>query len=621
MIETGSEAPDFDLEVDSSMRVRLSDFRGRRNVLLVFHPFAFTPVCEEEALDLQENLPSFESAETDVLLVSCDSAPSRQAWKEKLGLTYTLASDFWPHGEAARAYGVFNEEQGRAGPRHLPDRQGRNRRLEPRQRRRHAPRPSSSPPRSPPRRVTLARYEWGDEGCPRSSACTASRATAATSPSSPSGSPSASTSSRSTCAVTATRPGSRRGTSSSTSPTCSRPRRRRAAPGSATPSAAVLPTRPPPPPGARRAARPARPRDPAPADVGLAAAENARRDRSYVSFDGGDRPPLRGERAHDRAARARRGGAARAPVEDDDGRWRYRYCQSTVVAAYGEMTRRAAAVRARTIPTLLVLGETSYLRRRPARGAPGRARRPARGRPHAAGHTVLWDAFDETAGAVERFLPLGGPGVAARVDGGRERVDDARSSPAASRRRRSRAARRPSPPRRRPRRACTEGAEHLARLRRRPDAAEHAGARRDTAAGLFRTGDSASGRDAQSSAFLSTPGNRRVVLRRRDQDGVRGVERRLELLHGERLVRPGGRRRRRRAESPSARRTARGRRRRARPRQPPRSRSVLWEPGRRLPRGEDLHRYACTSARLAVMMTSSPSAGPPPGRSMFQSMP
>ena len=112
MIETGSTAPDFDLEVDDSTRVRLSDFRGRRNVLLVFHPFAFTPVCEEEARDLQENRDAFESAETDVLLVSCDPAPARQAWKRQLGLTYTLASDFWPHGTAARAYGVFNEKTG-----------------------------------------------------------------------------------------------------------------------------------------------------------------------------------------------------------------------------------------------------------------------------------------------------------------------------------------------------------------------------------------------------------------------------------------------------------------------------------------------------------------------------
>ena len=112
MIETGSKAPDFDLEVDRSTRVRLSDFRGRRNVLLVFHPFAFTPVCEEEALVLEENQASFGSAETDVVLVSCDTAPARQAWKGELGLTYTLASDFWPHGAAAKAYGVFDETNG-----------------------------------------------------------------------------------------------------------------------------------------------------------------------------------------------------------------------------------------------------------------------------------------------------------------------------------------------------------------------------------------------------------------------------------------------------------------------------------------------------------------------------
>ena len=112
MIETGSEAPDFDLKVDSSTRVRLSDFRGRRNVLLVFHPFAFTAVCEEEARDLQENLESFENAQTEIVFVSCDSAPARQAWKEELGATYTFASDFWSHGAAAKAYGVFDDETG-----------------------------------------------------------------------------------------------------------------------------------------------------------------------------------------------------------------------------------------------------------------------------------------------------------------------------------------------------------------------------------------------------------------------------------------------------------------------------------------------------------------------------
>ena len=111
-IQTGSEAPAFDLHVVGSERVRLADFRGRRNLLLVFHPFAWTPVCEEEARDLEENLPSFASADTDVLLVSCDPPASRQAWKEHLKLSYTLASDFWPHGEVAKAYGVFDESSG-----------------------------------------------------------------------------------------------------------------------------------------------------------------------------------------------------------------------------------------------------------------------------------------------------------------------------------------------------------------------------------------------------------------------------------------------------------------------------------------------------------------------------
>lgn len=111
-VKTGDRAPEFDLEVTSRERVRLSDFRGRSNVLLVFHPFAFTQVCEDEARDLQENLESFRNAQTEIVFVSCDTAPARQAWKEQLGAEYTFASDFWSHGAAARAYGVFNEASG-----------------------------------------------------------------------------------------------------------------------------------------------------------------------------------------------------------------------------------------------------------------------------------------------------------------------------------------------------------------------------------------------------------------------------------------------------------------------------------------------------------------------------
>jgi peroxiredoxin len=112
VVRTGDQAPEFDLAVTHEERVRLSDFRGRSNVLLVFHPFAFTQVCEDEARDLQENLQSFRDAQTEIVFVSCDPYPARQAWKAELGAEYTFASDFWPHGAAARAYGVFNDETG-----------------------------------------------------------------------------------------------------------------------------------------------------------------------------------------------------------------------------------------------------------------------------------------------------------------------------------------------------------------------------------------------------------------------------------------------------------------------------------------------------------------------------
>jgi peroxiredoxin len=112
-IGTGDRAPEFDLEEAAGRpRVRLSDYLGRANVLLVFHPFAFTEVCAEEAQDLQENLDSFRNANTEIVFVSCDAAAARQAWKKELGAEYTFASDFWGHGTVAKRYGVFDEETG-----------------------------------------------------------------------------------------------------------------------------------------------------------------------------------------------------------------------------------------------------------------------------------------------------------------------------------------------------------------------------------------------------------------------------------------------------------------------------------------------------------------------------
>ncbi len=112
-IGTGDRAPEFDLEEAAGKpRVRLSDYLGRSNVLLVFHPFAFTPICAEEAMDLQDNLDSFRNANTEIVFVSCDASAARQAWKKELGAEYTFASDFWSHGEAAKSYGVFNDRTG-----------------------------------------------------------------------------------------------------------------------------------------------------------------------------------------------------------------------------------------------------------------------------------------------------------------------------------------------------------------------------------------------------------------------------------------------------------------------------------------------------------------------------
>jgi lipase len=145
-----------------------------------------------------------------------------------------------------------------------------------------------------------------------------------------------------------------------------------------------------------------------PPHVGLLAAENARRDRSYVSFAEGI------DRRYEESVLTT---APRELVEaelrlhllpDDDGRFRYRYCQSAVVTAYGELVREPPSFDRVRIPTLLVLGETSYLPYDellgPHTAALGDLLQIVR---IAAGHTLLWDALDDTAGAVERFLSRG----------------------------------------------------------------------------------------------------------------------------------------------------------------------------------------------------------------------
>ena len=83
-----------------------------RPTLVVFVPFAFSPVCGDELGRLQSILD--ELADVDVRVVSCDPVPTLRAWAEREGFTFPLLSDFWPHGAAARAYRVFDDEQGYA---------------------------------------------------------------------------------------------------------------------------------------------------------------------------------------------------------------------------------------------------------------------------------------------------------------------------------------------------------------------------------------------------------------------------------------------------------------------------------------------------------------------------
>ncbi|MFD5113386.1 peroxiredoxin [Streptomyces sp. NPDC058391] len=114
-IEVGAPAPDFALKDNHGRTVRLSDFRGpdgAKNVVLLFYPFAFTGVCTGELCALRDELPSFVNDDTQLLALSNDSIHTLRVFAEQEGLEYPLLSDFWPHGEVSRAYGVFDEEKG-----------------------------------------------------------------------------------------------------------------------------------------------------------------------------------------------------------------------------------------------------------------------------------------------------------------------------------------------------------------------------------------------------------------------------------------------------------------------------------------------------------------------------
>ncbi|MFI6942964.1 peroxiredoxin [Streptomyces sp. NPDC050418] len=111
-IAVGEKAPDLALRSQHGEPVRLADLRGEKNVVLVFYPYAFTGVCTGELTALRDELPQFVNDDVQLLAVSCDAPFSQRVFAEQEGFTFPLLSDFWPHGEASRAYGVFDEEKG-----------------------------------------------------------------------------------------------------------------------------------------------------------------------------------------------------------------------------------------------------------------------------------------------------------------------------------------------------------------------------------------------------------------------------------------------------------------------------------------------------------------------------
>ena len=110
--EIGDQAPDFTLKDQNDQQWTLSEFRGTTNVLVVFYPLAFSPICHGELCQLRDDLAEFQNSEVQVLAVSVDSGYTLKAWSQQQGYDFPLLSDFWPHGKVAQDYGVFNDTAG-----------------------------------------------------------------------------------------------------------------------------------------------------------------------------------------------------------------------------------------------------------------------------------------------------------------------------------------------------------------------------------------------------------------------------------------------------------------------------------------------------------------------------
>lgn len=114
-IAVGQVAPDFALQNQDKQEVKLSNFAGKKNVVIVFYPLDWSPVCTNEHACFVNDMKSFETLDAEVLGVSVDSVWSHKAFAEAKGIKYSLLADFQPRGAMADKYGVFLADKGITG--------------------------------------------------------------------------------------------------------------------------------------------------------------------------------------------------------------------------------------------------------------------------------------------------------------------------------------------------------------------------------------------------------------------------------------------------------------------------------------------------------------------------
>ena len=111
----GAPAPEFTLKDQDQKEVKLSDYRGKKNVVLVFYPLDWSPVCTKEHACMVNDKKQFDDLDAQVLGLSVDSVWSHKAYADKMGIHYPLLADFQPRGAVAAKYGVYLEDKGITG--------------------------------------------------------------------------------------------------------------------------------------------------------------------------------------------------------------------------------------------------------------------------------------------------------------------------------------------------------------------------------------------------------------------------------------------------------------------------------------------------------------------------